>query len=934
MEQLAPPNTHKDVSNSSRCTTTDCGILHALVLDIVIATVLLLVFVLFVRKRFRKDIGPEGMQTNNSKISSEQIKWSSFFFCGSAAEARAVRKLSGSDSYLYLSYQRYIIYVLILLLIAGIGVLIPLFYHGDVGYRGVESISAMNLSDNHEYLWGVLGYIGLFSILSFIFLLAYTAVWFRMSLMKDEQSKMSSDQQHQLSGSHQHAPQHHELQQTSVGTTEELVLGDNSNVTVRNRSRTEDAPAIVQMTDFAVQPNDSAHQIEGIQLSRSQVDNIKRREFERYFRDQELDGRQIQNFAVLVSNVEIPQSIKKVGSWAPWLDRMCQFVSTWFDRGDVVGILIPEESRAVNKVIDLLNKKKWASGELAYLERLGVTSGLDSGEVSAPRRYCGFMPGIPDLSEADQKRLAYTKNSKQYTSACEQIDKVKKEINNKFASSSKGQRGHVFFIFSNLSHANRFREILSHSRSRSETRSSNPALFDEFKVDQWRPWKVPHPSDILFSYLNVSRWKFWVRAILINIPLMFLLFFFTTPAAIAGAISQNLNEIEPIRELRGVSLGIVQLFFAWLPTILVLVVGGLIPVILKATSRLEGHRRRSRLERSVARKIFGYLLLITFILPSLVVASASAVISTITTSQSFDQVLSQISGVYNASIFFIIYIVQHALIKNLLELLHIKDLIKSIIVPRRKPLEQKEEEERDRENSGLWRWQVEKDEEFHYGEHYAKSSVILVITLFYSPVSPLIIAAGLLYFITRRLVDKHDLICVFPYSYFSDKMIARTVVSFFLTAVVLTLIGVSAFFAFTREADTQSIISIILAGCFLVLFIINHFPVSFVFRIADKVTRVAEIKDVADKLQKWDKRMDDSFYLTRGKMVEIRNIFLHYIWLEFYKREENIYHDGAPNPALKQIQNDRHFDIWCDDVEEEFLTANRFRVPGNFSQTS
>ena len=107
--------------------------------------------------------------------------------------------------------------------------------------------------------------------------------------------------------------------------------------------------------------------------------------------------------------------------------------------------------------------------------------------------------------------------------------------------------------------------------------------------------------------------------------------------------------------------------------------------------------------------------------------------------------------------------------------------------------------------------------EFQYGEHYARSMMILCMIVTYSVACPMITPFGLLYFVIKHCVDRYNLI----YAYRPTKVsrnIHKTVINFFVLSTVMlqfflmTLIAIrtESFAQFKLKLSSKSTVSCLL----------------------------------------------------------------------------------------------------------------------------
>jgi hypothetical protein len=147
-------------------------------------------------------------------------------------------------------------------------------------------------------------------------------------------------------------------------------------------------------------------------------------------------------------------------------------------------------------------------------------------------------------------------------------------------------------------------------------RGSRPrtSVSDELGSSVWIVTTASVPDNIIWENLQI-RWLEWfVRYAIINGTLFLFFFFFTTPSIIMSSLpklKKTLNLNLPESAANNV------IFTVYLPTLTLLLLATLLPLIVSYSCYLESHWNRSTLERHIIRKTYVYLVLIIIILPAL-----------------------------------------------------------------------------------------------------------------------------------------------------------------------------------------------------------------------------------------------------------------------------------------------------------------------------
>ncbi|XP_029047997.1 calcium permeable stress-gated cation channel 1 isoform X1 [Osmia bicornis bicornis] len=254
---------------------------------------------------------------------------------------------------------------------------------------------------------------------------------------------------------------------------------------------------------------------------------------------------------------------------------------------------------------------------------------------------------------------------------------------------------------------------------------------------KWVVDYAPTPSDIFWENLSIPRPCWYFNAVLINFALGIVLFFLTTPAVIVSA----LNKIPITGEIMNLS----PIVSAFLPTVLLVSVAALMPVLVARSESLVRHWTRSSLNRAVMTKTLLLLLLMVLILPSLGLTSAQAFLEW-TVNAANDTGRWDCVFLPDQGALFVNYVITAALFGSGLELVRFPELA---LYTFRLCIARSRAERIHVRKAVLW--------EFPLGAHYAWLLLVFTMTTVYSLACPLITPFGLLYLVVKHLVDRHNL---------------------------------------------------------------------------------------------------------------------------------------------------------------------------------
>lgn len=337
-------------------------------------------------------------------------------------------------------------------------------------------------------------------------------------------------------------------------------------------------------------------------------------------------------------------------------------------------------------------------------------------------------------------------------------------------------------------------------------------IADKFMPGSIRSWnivKAPSPFDINWENLEVSTRHWYSKAIIINVILFVFFFFLTTPAIVVNTL--NIYTAAQKDIIRNIS----PVFSEFLPTLLLLTMSGLMPVIVAYSDQWMSHWTKSKQNLAIMTKTFFFLLFMVLILPSLGLTSAQAFVEW--SLQPKNKTMRwECIFLADKGAFFVNYVITSALIGTALELLRFPELAMYV-----------------------WRllWMKSRAETvtirkqilstFPFGIHYSWSLLIYTVTTVYSVICPLITPFGLLYLCLKHLVDKHNIYYVYQPITLSEEgqQIHSTAVRFVRIAVILLQVAMAAFATLRSGLSLMAITTIIgFFGTLGLFFMLGPFP--------------------------------------------------------------------------------------------------------------
>ncbi|XP_020494557.2 CSC1-like protein 1 [Labrus bergylta] len=264
---------------------------------------------------------------------------------------------------------------------------------------------------------------------------------------------------------------------------------------------------------------------------------------------------------------------------------------------------------------------------------------------------------------------------------------------------------------------------------------------ESLKVNKWRVNFAPHPKNVFWDNLSVRGFPWYIRYIMINFFLFFLLTFLTTPTIIISTMDK-FNVTRPIYYLNS---PIVTQFF---PTLMLWAFSALLPTIVYYSTLGEAHWSRSSEQLSMMRKLYFFLLFMVLILPSLGLTSLAVFFRWLFDKEFLTGGKLRFECVFlpDQGAFFVNYVIAAALVGSGMELLRLPGLLLYMI---RMALARSAAERKYVKQNQAY--------EFEYGAMYGWSLCVFTVIMAYSIICPIIVPFGLLYMMLKHLVDKHNM---------------------------------------------------------------------------------------------------------------------------------------------------------------------------------
>jgi len=312
------------------------------------------------------------------------------------------------------------------------------------------------------------------------------------------------------------------------------------------------------------------------------------------------------------------------------------------------------------------------------------------------------------------------------------------------------------------------------------------------RPEKWRVQFAPSPKDIYWENLSDKRRWLSLRLFFSNLCLFLVAIFLTTPEYIVSQINPLINSIFVTEE----TIKIPSWITDFIPTLLLWSFTALMPVLVAYSVRWLGFWYRSEENHSIMLKTFWYLWIIVLIFPTFGFTTGLALLEQLFGPGQNSTVPGHEHGIIrweciflpDSGAFFVNYVITAAFIGSGLELIRFPELFWYLL---QVCLSRSEAESRAIQRAVTL--------EFRFGEQYARMLLLFAMVIMYSISCPLITPFGLIYFVLKHFVDKHNLAFVYAPNKI-NKSVHRSAINFVIFSVTLLQVFMTSF-SFLRSLD-------------------------------------------------------------------------------------------------------------------------------------
>jgi len=307
------------------------------------------------------------------------------------------------------------------------------------------------------------------------------------------------------------------------------------------------------------------------------------------------------------------------------------------------------------------------------------------------------------------------------------------------------------------------------------------------------------PDEIVWPSLRLKWWERLVKITIVTAFIAALVIFWSIPVAVVGSIS-NINyltcQLPWLSFINSIPKAILGVITGLLPVVALAILMALLPIILRKCAKIAGKPSLSTVELHVQNSYFAFQVVQVFLITTLSSAIASSVQQIIKDPVSVTSLLAK--SIPKASNFYISYMILQGLAVSAGALLQIVGLIVGKLLSRILDGTPRKKWNRWTKLSGLG-----------WGTVFPVYTNIVVISITYAPIAPLILGFSCLGISLFYLAYKHNLLFVYDNSIDTKGMVYPRALYQTLTGVYLAEICMIGLFAI-GTAPGPLILSIIL----------------------------------------------------------------------------------------------------------------------------
>ena len=318
------------------------------------------------------------------------------------------------------------------------------------------------------------------------------------------------------------------------------------------------------------------------------------------------------------------------------------------------------------------------------------------------------------------------------------------------------------------------------------------------------------PIDIIWVNIGGEKGLYVFRRIFLNLFLLILLIFFTTPMGFVGAFKKvDKYEILEFKWLKVIPFG--YILVTYVIPLLIIGINLLLIIAIDYICRFEKHYTHSNYQFAFFTKAFVYMLFNYLIIPSLTLSYESLYDIIKTNYKDILQLISQFSTVFDNSYFFITLIIQNGTVSFVYYFLRLDELMFNAFST------QVSFYKRHFINTGH-AWHRNEEDCFYFGYFGAQYMVFYSICIVFSNFNPILPLAGIYLFMIRHFGDFTSLLTVHLNEIDSNGKFINKLVNYAIVPILLFHV-----FMILDCINNDKLIEAIIIGIIMVISIIYYY---------------------------------------------------------------------------------------------------------------
>jgi len=355
------------------------------------------------------------------------------------------------------------------------------------------------------------------------------------------------------------------------------------------------------------------------------------------------------------------------------------------------------------------------------------------------------------------------------------------------------------------------RDFYLSARRRDLLRSApDQELRKRLKPERWGVDLAERPQDIYWNHLSTGTISKTIRRTITFSSMLLLAFFWSLPISFLASIDTLISipglgvVVEAIVSANPFFQDIIE---GYIPSLLTTLFVLSLPFILVRVVMFEKPDTVAARNASVLRLYYTFILLNVLVFPTLLIGTLDSL--AILFDEGIGSILSNINFTLQGA-FFINYVIQQTFFSGIIRLFrpqHIFQLYWGLAFA-----VTDEEKEDCRRRSA---------HEMVYRIRFAQMLVVIAVLLTFAVVVPLIIPAGIIYLIVIHVIDKNNILHVFPKVLAGDSSMIISVINMFGIALIIYQVMTAVFFYFKESIWSFSIVIALLGITLLVVALLN-----------------------------------------------------------------------------------------------------------------